>query len=184
MNDQIKDIGMRLRMLREDMEISAEEMAKKLDVDVDTYNAYESGEMDFSFSFIYNAAEILGVDVLDLISGNAPTLSMCCMVKKGNGYSVKRQHDYDYKHLAYTFKNKKAEPFLVTITPDDNPPVLHGHDGQEFNYLLSGEMTFYIGDISYELEAGDSVYFNSGIPHAEKAKGDVPAQFIAVVMKN
>ncbi len=183
MNDQIKDIGMRLRMLREDMEISAEEMAKKLDVDVDTYNAYESGEMDFSFSFIYNAAEILGVDVLDLISGNAPTLSMCCMVKRGKGYSVKREDEYDYKHLAYTFRNKKAEPFLVTITPDNKPPVMHGHDGQEFNYVLSGKMMLYIGDISYELSKGDSVYFDSSVPHAEVALGDKEAQFIAVVIK-
>ena len=67
---------------------------------------------------MYNAAEILGVDVLDIISGDAPKLSMCCMVKKGKGYSVKRGHEYDYKHLAYTFRGKKGEPFLVTITPD------------------------------------------------------------------
>lgn len=183
MNEQIKDIGLRLRYLREDMEIPAEEMAKKLNVDPETYTAYESGDMDFSFSVIYNAAEILGVDVLDLISGSAPTLSMCCMVKKGKGYSVKRAHEYDYKHLAYTFRNKKAEPFLVTITPDDKPPVMHGHEGQEFNYVISGKMKLYIGDISYELSKGDSVYFDSSVPHAEVALGDKEAQFIAVVIK-
>ena len=182
MNEQIKDIGLRLRAMREDMEITPEEMAQKLDVDIDSYLAYESGEMDFSFSLIYNAAEILGVDVLDLISGSAPTLSMCCMVKKGKGYSVKREEEYDYKHLAYTFRNKKAEPFLVTITPDDKAPVMHGHDGQEFNYVLSGKMMLYIGDISYELSKGDSVYFDASVPHAEVAI-DKEAQFIAVVIK-
>lgn len=183
MNEQIKDIGMRLSGLRDDMEISTAEMAEKLGVDEETYVAYESGEKDFSFSFIYNAAEILGVDVLDLISGNAPTISMCSMVKKGQGYSVKRGHDYDYKHLAYTFKNKKGEPFLVTLTPDDKPPVMHGHEGQEFNYVISGKMMLYIGDISYELSEGDSVYFDSSVPHAEVALGDKEAQFIAVVIK-
>ena len=183
MNEQIKDIGMRLASLREDMEISPEDMAKKLNVDLETYKAYEKGDMDFSFSVIYNAADILGVDVLDLISGDAPTISMCCMVKKGKGYSVKRAHEYDYKHLAYTFRNKKGEPFLVTITPDDKPPVMHGHEGQEFNYVISGKMMLYIGDISYELSEGDSVYFDSSIPHAEVALGDKEAQFIAVVIK-
>ena len=183
MNEQIKDIGMRLASLREDMEISAEDMAKKLNVDLETYKAYEKGDMDFSFSVIYNAADILGVDVLDLISGDAPTISMCCMVKKGKGYSVKRAHEYDYKHLAYTFRNKKGEPFLVTITPDEKPPVMHGHEGQEFNYVISGRMMLYIGDISYELSEGDSVYFDSSIPHAEVALGDKEAQFIAVVIK-
>lgn len=183
MNEQIKDIGMRLSGLRDDMEISTAKMAEKLGVDEETYIAYESGEKDFSFSFIYNAAEVLGVDVLDLISGNAPTISMCSMVKKGQGYSVKRGHDYDYKHLAYTFKNKKGEPFLVTLTPDDKPPVMHGHEGQEFNYVISGKMMLYIGDISYELSEGDSVYFDSSVPHAEVALGDKEAQFIAVVIK-
>lgn len=183
MNSQIKDIGMRLASLRDDMEISVEEMAAKLGEDVETYEKYENGEMDFSFSFIYNAAEILGVDVLDLISGDQPTLSMCSMVKKGKGYSVKREHEYDYKHLAYTFRNKKAEPFLVTIAPDDDAPVLHGHEGQEFNYVISGKMKLFIGDISYELEEGDSVYFDSSIPHAEQVIGDEPVQFIAVVVK-
>lgn len=183
MNEQIKDIGLRLRCLREDMEITAEDMAAKLEVDLDSYLAYENGEMDFSFSLIYNAADILGVDVLDLISGSAPTLSMCCMVKKGKGYSVKRDEEYDYKHLAYTFRNKKAEPFLVTITPDGKPPVMHGHEGQEFNYVISGKMMLYIGDISYELSKGDSIYFDSSVPHAEVALGDKEAQFIAVVIK-
>ncbi len=183
MNEQIKDIGMRLAFLREDMEMTVEEMAEKLGIDVETYLSYEDGSMDFSFSFIYNAADILGVDVLDLISGDAPTLSMCCAVKRGKGYSVKREHEYDYKHLAYTFRNKKAEPFLVTITPDDKPPVMKCHEGQEFNYVLSGKMKFYIGDICYELSKGDSVYFDSGVPHAEVALGDKQAQFIAVVIK-
>jgi transcriptional regulator with XRE-family HTH domain len=183
MNTQIKDIGMRLQSLREDSEITIEEMASKLGEDIEIYKKYENGEMDFSFSFIYNAAEVLGVDVLDLISGDQPTLSMCSMVKKGQGYSVKREHEYDYKHLAYTFRNKKAEPFLVTITPDDKPPVMKCHDGQEFNYVLSGKMKFYIGDISYELSKGDSVYFDSSVPHAEVAMGDKQAQFIAVVVK-
>ena len=182
MNTQIKDIGMRLASLRDDFEISIEEMAQKLGEDVETYKKYENGEMDFSFSFIYNAAEILGVAVLGLISGDQPTLSMCSMVKKGQGYSVKREHEYDYKHLAYTFRNKKAEPFLVTIHPDDDAPVLHGHEGQEFNYVISGKVRLFIGDISYELEEGDSVYFDSSVPHAEQAI-DGEAQFIAVVMK-
>ena len=183
MNNQIKDIGIRLASLRDDCGFTVAEMAEKLGVDIETYEAYEGGNKDFSFSFIYNAAEILGVDVLDLISGDQPTLSMCSMVKKGKGYSVQREEEYDYKHLAYTFRNKKSEPFLVTIKPNDEAPVLHGHEGQEFNYVISGKVRFYIGDISYELEEGDSVYFDSSIPHAEQAMGDEQAQFIAVVVK-
>jgi quercetin dioxygenase-like cupin family protein len=62
-------------------------------------------------------------------------------------------------------------------------PTLHDHKGQEFNYMVSGSMRFYIGDISYDLEEGDSVYFDSGVPHAMRALNGKPAQFIAVVIK-
>ena len=183
MNDQIKEIGIRLATLREDCGYSIDEMAQKLKVDRETYIAYEQGNKDFSFSFIFNAAEILGVDVLDIISGSSPTLSMCSVVEKGKGYSVKREHEYDYKHLAYTFRNKKSEPFLVTVSTEDESPVLHGHEGQEFNYVISGKMKFYIGEISYELSEGDSVYFDSSIPHAVEAQDGKDVQFIAVVVK-
>lgn len=182
MNEQLKDIGMRLRFLREDCEYSVEYMAQKLGLTPEEYKAYEAGNRDFSFSFVYNCSNILGVDVLDIMSGEAPTLSKACMVESGKGYSVKREHEYDYRHLAYTFRNKKAEPFLVTVTPEEETPVLHGHEGQEFNYVLSGEMTIYIGDISYEMTKGDSIYFDAGLPHAVKARGDAPVQFIAVVI--
>ena len=182
MNDQLKDIGMRLASLREDCEYTAAQMAEKLNMSEPEYIEYEKGNKDFSFSFVYNCANLLGVDVLDIISGSSPTLSKACMVEAGKGYSVKREHEYDYKHLAYTFRKKKAEPFLVTIVPEDEVPVLHGHEGQEFNYILSGEMTLYIGDISYEMKKGDSIYFDAGLPHAAKAQGDEPVQFIAVVI--
>lgn len=119
MNDQLKDIGMRLASLREDCEYTAAQMAEKLNMSEPEYIEYEKGNKDFSFSFVYNCANLLGVDVLDIISGSSPTLSKACMVEAGKGYSVKREHEYDYKHLAYTFRKKKAEPFLVTIVPED-----------------------------------------------------------------
>ena len=58
MNEQIKDIGMRLMFLREEAELSEKEMAEKLGVDEETYRGFESGDKDFSFSLIYNAADI------------------------------------------------------------------------------------------------------------------------------
>jgi hypothetical protein len=79
------------------------------------------------------------------------------MVKNGHGFAVTRNKAYDYKHLAFTFRNKKAEPFLVTVEPREDLPPLNSHEGQEFNYVIEGRMLFKIGDITHELEAGDTV---------------------------
>jgi len=184
MTDQLQEMGERIKALREIEEITRETMAVKCEVSLADYISYENGEKDFSFSFLYNAANALGVDVVDLMSGDSPKLSTCCMVKKGGGFEVKRRASYDYRHLAFTFRHKMAEPFMVTVEPkEDVVPVLHAHEGQEFNYVVEGQMTFYIGEISYELDEGDSIYFDSGIPHAMKANLGKPCKFLAVVMK-
>jgi transcriptional regulator with XRE-family HTH domain len=184
MTEQLKEIGRRLAELRDAADMSADAFCTEAGVSPAELAAYENGSKDFSFSFLYNAARILGVDVMDLMSGDTPRLSSWCVVRKGKGYTVNRREVYKYSHLAFTFRDKKAEPFLVTV--EEKPaaePALHAHDGQEFNWVVSGRILFKIADASYELEAGDSVYFNSALPHAMSALDGKPAQFIAVVMK-
>ena len=184
MTEQLSEIGGRLAALRDIMDITAEKMAEDMKTDVDEYIAYERGELDFSFSFLQNAANILGVDIVDIISRESPKLTKCALVRNGKGYDITRRKAYDYKHLAFTFRDKKAEPFMVTVEPKTDDAVkLHSHDGQEFNYMTSGSMEFYFDNMIYELNEGDSVYFDSGIPHAMKAVGGQPAKFIAVVIK-
>jgi quercetin dioxygenase-like cupin family protein len=75
-----------------------------------------------------------------------------------------------------------AEPFMVTAEPKPAVPVKHTHEGQEFMWMAQGRARFHISTMEYELEPGDSVYFNSSIPHAVEALDNRPAQFIAVVM--
>ncbi|MDL2287776.1 cupin domain-containing protein [Oscillospiraceae bacterium OttesenSCG-928-F05] len=185
MTEQLKEIGIRLAALRDICGFTPEEMAEKLDMSVEDYLAYERGERDFSFSFLYNAAGVLGVDVLDIMSGESPKLSTCTVVRSGGGYDIQRRKAYEYKHLAFTFRKKKAEPFMVTVEPrqSETQPALHDHPGQEFNYMVEGRMEFFIGAMTYVLETGDSVYFDSGVPHAMRALDGKRARFLAVVMK-
>ena len=185
MSDIIQEMAKRIRSLREMEDISQESMAARLNMPLEEYQSYEAGERDFSFSAMYNIANELGVDVVDIMTGDSPKLSSACMVRKGEGFKIDRRKAYDYRHLAFTFRNKKAEPFMVTVEPqaDDTQPQLHAHEGQEFNYVVEGSLALYIGEVVYYLEAGDSLYFNSGIPHAMRALGGKRAQFLAVVMK-
>ncbi len=181
--ESLKEIGLRLADMREICEISPEDMAKRLNVSLEDYRSYERGERDFQISFLCEAADILGIDVHDLMSGESPKLSVCTFVKKGSGYDITRNAAYGYKHLAFPFRNKKAEPFLVTVEPREGVPVLNSHPGQEFEYMVSGKMILFVGDEEYVMEEGDSAYFDSSNPHALKAIGDEPARFLAIVIK-
>ncbi len=183
MDKQLIEMGMRLRELREVHGVSVEEIAEKLGKTVKEYEEYEDGKQDFSFSFMLNVATFLGIDVVNLLSGQTPKLSDCAVVRKGQEFFIKKEGAYDYKHLAYTFKNKKGEPFFVTCMAGEEDKVFHSHEGQEFNFVLSGSMRLTVDNVTYDLNKGDSAYFNSNLPHGIKVLGDVPVKFLAVVMK-
>jgi len=184
MTEQLREIGNRLAALREIAGISRETLASKCDITVELLEAYERGERDFSFSFLSNAAQILGVDVIALMSGDTPKLSSCCVTRAGQGYAISRNKAYSYKHLAFTFQDKLAEPFMVTVEPVEeiDAPEQHAHTGQEFNLVIKGRMRFYIGELSYDLNAGDSIYFNASSPHSVRALDNNPVQFFAIVI--
>lgn len=186
MTEQLREIGGRLAVLRDIEDISKETLAKKCDITVAQLEEYERGERDFSFSFLYNAAHVLGVDVVELMSGDAPKLTGCCVTRAGEGYTIDREEAYLYKHLAFTFKDKLAEPFMVTVEPrdDTDQPEQHAHDGQEFNLMVEGNARFYMGDLTYDLNPGDSIYFDASKNHAMRSLGGKSARFLAIVMPN
>lgn len=184
MSDQIQMVAMRIRDLREITGMTAEEASQKSGVPLEDYRAYESGEKDFSFSHLFNIAETLGVDISDLLTGESPKLMGYIITRSGEGFAFERRKAYKYEHLAYNFRDKKAEPFIVTVSYDGrlSGKEAHAHDGQEFDYVLDGEMKIELGGNEVFLKSGDSIFYDSSIPHAMYAeKRDT--RFIAVVIK-
>ena len=181
---QIKLIAMRIHELRDIENISIEEISKKTGISIEEYLAYESGTCDFSFSHLFNIAEALGVDISDLLTGESPKLNGYVLTRHNKGLEFKRRDQYLYHHLAYNFKDKLAESFIVTVKKDEPDAVkqLHSHEGQELNYVLKGTLKIVLGGKELYLQVGDSLYYDSTLPHAMYAlEGD--CQFIAVVVK-
>lgn len=184
MEDRIMLIAQRIKDLREIMDVSAADMAKAAGLSEAEYIEYEKGAQDFSFSLLYSIAGRLGVDIVDLMTGEAPRLSVCSFVKKGTGLKMERRKEYKYEHLAYIFKNKKMEPFLVTVEPRDTDARSHmnSHEGHEFNYVLEGSMRLFIDKQEVLVQAGDAVYYDAKHPHAMQAEGGV-CRFLAIIAK-
>ncbi len=184
MSEQIRAIAARLKALREIMDVSEENMAKALGIDVDEYRSYENGEKDFAFSFLFGCANRLGVDIVDLLTGDSPRLRSFSHVRKGEGLDIERRKEYKYQHLAFFFRDKKAEPFLVRVTPEDNAELhLNSHDGQEFNYILSGSMEMMIDGVRFVANEGDSIYYDARKLHGMMANGEKPCEFLAIIIK-
>lgn len=184
MKDSIQTIAVRITDLREIAGKTKEEVAGASGIDLDIYEEYEAGKRDFSFSHLFNIANTLGVDISDLLTGDSPKLRGYIVTRSGKGLAFDRRKAYHYQHLAYNFKDKKAEPFIVVVEYDGQMEgkTAHSHEGQEFDYVLEGHMKIVLGGNDVYLGPGDSVFYDSSLPHAMYAV-ERDARFIAVVVK-
>lgn len=187
MEPNIKEVALRIKALRDDLDISAEEMAEATGRSVDEYLAQESGESDLSFTFLYKCAEKLGIDVIEILTGENPHLKGYSLTRAAEGLSIKRRAGFEYLHKAPHFKNKLCEPFLVSapyLEEEQGRPIhLSYHEGQELDFIISGKLRFAYEDHIEELEAGDLLLYDSGRGHGMIATGGEPCVFLAVVMK-
>ena len=183
MSDSMKQIAMRIEDLREASDYTVEQMAAMLSVTEEEYRKYESGEADMSISFLVKLSDVLGVDMTELLTGQAPRLNTLSVTRAGQGHLTDCHDQYVYKNLAYNFMNRKIEPMYVTVPPDVNKKLEpNSHDGQEFDYIISGSLRLVIGKHDIVLNPGDSVYYDSRYPHAMQAVGEEPVQFLAIVI--
>lgn len=183
LNEYNKNIGRRIRELRELSDISTKEIADLLDIEEELYNKYENGETDIPASFLYELANKFEVDLGLILTGEETRMSIFDVTRANKGVSIKRRKEYHYENLCERFMHKKAEMFIVTVDPkEDAVPSLNTHPGQEFNYVLEGSLKIYIHNNEIVLNEGDSIIFDSNHRHAMVALNDKKAKFLAVIM--
>ncbi len=187
MEPSIPETAERIRTMRELCGFTIEEMADATGLSAGEYERCESGEVDFSFTFLYKCADRFGIDMIELLTGSNPRLSGFAVVRGGKGLPIKRRAGFSYSHLAAVFKNKLAEPFLVTAPFDKRDSLgvipMSTHKGQEFNYVLKGSLRFSHSGHETVLNEGDSVYYDSGKEHGMVATGGCDCVFLAIVIK-
>lgn len=187
MNEQIANIAERIKGLRELLDIGAEEMAKVTGTTIEQYLEYEAGKHDFSFTFLYNTAKRFSIDITELLTGELPKLSHFSLIRAGEGLPIERRKGFLYQHMAYLFKEKAAEPFQVVAKYDaaaDQAPIeLSRHEGQEFDYVLSGQLKVRIENHEMILNPGDALYYDSGQGHGMVATNGQDCEFLAIVIK-
>ncbi|HEY6000456.1 MAG TPA: cupin domain-containing protein [bacterium] len=184
MKEQIRKVAARVRELREIAGVPADELASELKVSGAEYRAFEDGAADIPLGVLCAIAARFGVELSTLLTGEMPRLHVYSVVRAGQGPSVERRTEHRYQSLAPNFAHKRAEPFIVTVDP---APAGGGarpgaHPGQEFHYLLEGELAVDIGGHEVLLHPGDALYFDAGLPHTLRAAGTASARLLAVVL--
>lgn len=177
--------GDRLRQAREAQGFTIAELAAKAGIDEKELAQLEAGEALLPLGQLIKLSKTLSLKMSDMISAGDKPFTI---VRSGERQSIDRfgqakqaSHGYEYVSLAPGKKGRLMEPFIVTLLPatGDEPSC---HDGQEFIYVLEGEMEVIIGEESQVLKPGDAVYYDSASTHLVRAYGNAPAKILAVLI--
>lgn len=183
----LREVAMRLASLRELVGLSVAEMAAATATTVDEYMECERGEKDFSFNFLYNCANKLGCNITELITGDSGKLNCFTVTRKGGGMPIVRNSGYNYLHLASNMRDRKSEPFIVTIPysqeVENSPIEVSSHSGQELDHVLEGTIKAVVDGHETILHEGDTIYYNSDLKHGLISLGGKDAVILAVVIK-
>ena len=171
MTEDIKQIGQRLKGLRDVLDIEASEVAALCGITTEQYEKMERGESELSVANLQKIAREYQVDLDVLLFGEEPHMSNYFLTRRGHGLSVSG------------FRGRKAEPFIVTVSPkpDDAPRESNAHPGQEFNMVFEGTLELTIGEKVLTLNVGDSIYFDATQPHGMRALEGKPVKFLAII---
>jgi len=184
MEEAIKQIGERLKGLREVLNIPAQEVADLCDISLDHYLKIEAGEADPSVYRLSRISRKYGISLDVLLFGEEPRMSSYYLTRKGQGPQIDRGNDYKYEALASGFRGRKIDPFLTTVDPlpDNRNHNKNTHDGQEFDMLLEGTLEITIGNKVMVMNPGDTIYFDAKNAHCMRALNGKPATFLCIVI--
>jgi transcriptional regulator with XRE-family HTH domain len=171
-SEEVRAIGAKIRQLRQALGLSLRDLGSRTGLSIGYLSLVERGRSSLALTSLYATAKALGTDVgyffPSKTDGSAEALpSTPTVVRAGEDTHVAITSSKRlYRLLSQRASGKVLEPLRVTIQPTDTDAEPYSHDGEEFCYVLEGELTYLIGDEEHRLGPGDSIHLDSTTPHA------------------
>jgi len=179
-------VGARVKAVREKKALSLQDVALRTGFSESNISQIETGEALPPLGDLVKLARALEMKMgYFLVQGESKPYTV---VHKKNRKTVSRygsqktiRYGYSYESLAPEKRERNMEPFLVTLEPtsQDEPPSTH--DGEEFIFVLEGEIEVLLGENREVLSSEDSIYYDSSLPHRVRSLGDRSARIVAVL---
>jgi transcriptional regulator with XRE-family HTH domain len=179
-----KIIAEKIKKTRLVRQISVEQLAKLSGLTKGYISKIENSKKAPPFSTLMKISNALNIDVTHLLSADSEfseDMALCIVRANERKEVVTRGtlYGYYYEALAYKKLGKNMEPFI--IMPAFDKEAVFSHEGEEFMYTLEGTHEFIYGNKRYVLEKGDSIYFDSAVPHSGRSLGERRAKVLVVI---
>ncbi len=183
-------VGSKIKSLRETKNLSIEEIAERSGLSVEQINSIENDVNLPSLGPLIKIARALGVrlgtfmddnDALGPIVTRAADREKDSSISFSNDATDARKH-MEYHPLAQQKAGRHMEPFVIDINPEESPNFqLSAHEGEEFIYVMQGEIELVYGKETYHLNQGDTIYYDSIVKHHLHGAPGKSAKILAVV---
>jgi quercetin dioxygenase-like cupin family protein len=173
-----KSFGFKMKQLRQMRKVSFETLANKTGFAQRYLKEIEEGKTIPPVAAVIQISKALSIDSGSFLSAEEQEASE----RRRKESFFKRTQSYSYKTLTPDAETKHMKAFLVTIDPKQNHRMVeYRHEGEEFIYVLKGEIEVRVGENENHLKKGGTLHFDSGIPHKLRNLGDEEAKLLVVL---
>jgi transcriptional regulator with XRE-family HTH domain len=180
-------IGMKIRRLRQERRLTLQALAEATGLSKPLLSQIENEQVIPPLATLLRIAKAFRVGLQTFFQEEGGT-EKCILVRAGESRKLQRRSidgsppPYIYHSLAYGKKNRNLEPFLVEFVAGEwNEDLLVCHEGEEFLFLLEGELELHYGDRVMTMGPGDSVYYDSNEPHGYVVRSKKRPRAVAVI---
>lgn len=168
------DIGVKMREMREAKKLNVKQLAELVECTPSLISQLERGKADPSISMLKKIAKALNVNIVDFFMSGINHGDVVTRAQDRVDIQLKRW-DAKIQSLVKGVGNKKMQPFHTVIKPGGGSHGVYSHEGEEFGFVIQGELELMIGDKIHTVCANESFYFSSQIPHnwGNRGKEDV-----------
>ena len=187
MNKQ-STVGSKIKALRELKNMDLETLAERTQLSKEQIEIIEQDKDLPSLAPLIKIARVLGVRLGTFLDDAENTGAVVC--RRGERYdsisfsnnSQKTRNHMQYHALAQSKEDKHIEPFIIDINPEENQDYkLSAHEGEEFIYVMEGEVEVVYGKEKYSLKEGDSIYYDSIVKHHLHGAPGKSAKILALI---
>lgn len=178
-------VGAQIRGLRLAVGMTNADLAGAANLSPGMLSKIENGQTSPSLSTLQALATALNMP-LGSFFATFDDKRDATFVKAGEGLTIERRGSakgHKYQLLGHSLRSSvQVEPYLITLTEGSDAYPIFTHEGTEFIYMLSGEITYAHGDQTYLLQPGDSLFFDSGAAHGPLELRTLPAVYLSLIV--
>jgi transcriptional regulator with XRE-family HTH domain len=180
-----RSIGRRVKALRHNADLTVSELSKRAGISSGMLSKIETGSTSPSLATLHSLSKALNVPVTSLFKLFEEQRD-ASFVPAGHGIVTERRGTragHQYQLLGHILTRSIIfEPYLITLTDRSDVFPIFQHTGVEYLYMLQGEVDYRHGTKIYKMRPGDSLLFDSDVPHGPEVLHKLPALYLSIIV--